>query len=133
MINKGVKIIKHPAQKWRGDVKKTRQTAQRSSKSMEFLNRTWARICKRLRGPEIDCKESIPAAYVARRAGKSNRVFVRARQAVNRFLGSLKGLQIRALCNLSMTGTEWALDSLENIFDRFDTIASLQKFFIDIT
>ncbi len=55
-----------------------------------------ARICKRLRGPGIDSKESIPPAYVARRADTSNRVVVPARQAVNRFLGFLKGLQIRA-------------------------------------
>ncbi len=55
-----------------------------------------ARICKRLRSPGIDSKESIPPAYVARRADTSNRVVVPARQAVNRFLGFLKGLQIRA-------------------------------------
>jgi hypothetical protein len=36
-------------------------------------------------------------AYVAWRAGTTNRVGVPARQARNRFLGSLKGLQIRAL------------------------------------
>ncbi len=41
--------------------------------------------------------ESIPSAYVAWRVGTSNRVAVPARQAGNRFLGSLKGLQIRAL------------------------------------
>jgi hypothetical protein len=41
--------------------------------------------------------ESIPPAYVAWRAGMSNRVVVPACQARNRFLGSLKGLQIRAL------------------------------------
>ncbi len=29
----------------------------------------WAWICKRLRSPKIDCKESIPPAYVAWRAG----------------------------------------------------------------
>jgi hypothetical protein len=37
----------------------------------------------------------IPPAYVAWRAGTKNRVVVPARQAGNRFLGSLKGLQIR--------------------------------------
>ncbi len=37
------------------------------------------------------------AAYVALRAGTPNRVVVPSRQAGNRFLGSLKGLQIRAL------------------------------------
>jgi hypothetical protein len=57
----------------------------------------WARICKRLRSPGIASKESIPLAYVAWRAGTSNRVVVPARRAGNRFLGSLKGLQIRAL------------------------------------
>ncbi len=55
-----------------------------------------ARICKSLRSPEIDSEESIPPAYVARPAGTTNSVVVRARQAGNRFLGSLKGIQIRA-------------------------------------
>jgi hypothetical protein len=41
--------------------------------------------------PGIDFKESIPSAYVAWQAGTSNRVVVPARQAGNRFLGSLKG------------------------------------------
>ena len=58
--------------------------------------RTRARICKRLRRPGIDSEDSIPPAYVAWRAGPTNRVVVQARQAVNRFLGSFKGLQIRA-------------------------------------
>jgi hypothetical protein len=40
--------------------------------------------------------DSIPPAYVAWRAG-CRRVVVPARHAGNRFLGSLKGLQIRAL------------------------------------
>ncbi len=35
-----------------------------------------ARICKRLRGPGIDSKESIPPAYVARQAGTTNRVII---------------------------------------------------------
>ncbi len=55
-----------------------------------------ARICKCLRSPGIDSQVSIPPAYVARRAGTSNMVIVPARQAGNRFLGSLKALQIRA-------------------------------------
>ncbi len=55
------------------------------------------RIFKRLRSQGIDAKELIPPAYVACRAGTSNRVVVPARQAGNPFLGSLKGLQIRAL------------------------------------
>jgi hypothetical protein len=55
-----------------------------------------ARICKRWRSPGIDSRESIPTAYVAWRAGTSNRVVVPARQAWNRFLGFLKGLQTPA-------------------------------------
>jgi hypothetical protein len=55
-----------------------------------------ARICKRLWSPEIESEESIQQAYVAWRAGTTNRVVVPAHQAGNRFLGSLKGLQIRA-------------------------------------
>ena len=54
-----------------------------------------ARICKRVRSLGIDSKESIPPAYEAWRAGTSNRFVVPARQDGNRFLGSLKGLQIR--------------------------------------
>ncbi len=42
-----------------------------------------ARICKRIRSPGIDSKESFQPGYVACRAGSL-------------FLGSLKGLQIRA-------------------------------------
>jgi hypothetical protein len=41
--------------------------------------------------------ESIPPTYEVLRAGTSNWVIVPARQAGNRFLGSLKGLQIPAL------------------------------------
>ncbi len=54
------------------------------------------RICKLLWSPGIDYAESISPAYVAWRAGAKNRVVVPARQVGNRFLGSLKGLQIRA-------------------------------------
>ncbi len=42
-------------------------------------------------------EDSIPPAYVAWRAGTPNRVVVQARQAGNRILGVLKGLQILAL------------------------------------
>jgi hypothetical protein len=56
-----------------------------------------ARNFKRLRNPGIDSKELIQPAYVAWRAGTTNRVVVSARQAGNRFLGSVQGLQIRAL------------------------------------
>ncbi len=55
------------------------------------------RICKRLMSPGIDSKESIPPASVAWQAGTLNRVFGPDRQAGIRFLGSLNGLQIRAL------------------------------------
>jgi hypothetical protein len=58
--------------------------------------KTRGRIWKRLRSPRINSKESIPPAYVALRSGTSNRVVVPARQGENRFLGSLKRLQIRA-------------------------------------
>jgi hypothetical protein len=57
----------------------------------------WARICKRLRSPGIDSDESILPVYVAWRTGTTNRIVVPGRQAGNRFLGSLIGLQIRAL------------------------------------
>ena len=57
----------------------------------------WARICKRLWSPGIDSEESIPPAYVALRAGTTNRVAVSAPHGGNPFLGSLKGLQVRAL------------------------------------
>ncbi len=64
------------------------------------LTKNIARICKRLWSPGIDSEESIPPAYVVWRAGKTNRVVVPAREDGN-FLGSLKGLQIRALnCRL---------------------------------
>ncbi len=53
--------------------------------------------CKHLKRPVIDSEDSIPPAYVAWRASTTNRVVVQARQAGNRFLGSLKGLQIRSL------------------------------------
>ncbi len=45
--------------------------------------------------------ESIPPAYGSMAAGTSNRVVVPARQAGNRFLDSLKGLQIRAQSYIS--------------------------------
>ncbi len=69
-------------------------------KMTELTVETWERICKRLRGPGIDTKELIPPAYVAQQAGPSNRVVVPANQPGNRLLGSLKGLQIRALANI---------------------------------
>ncbi len=57
------------------------------------LSLNWGRMCKRLRSSGIDSKESIPPACLAWRAGASNRVVVPARQAGNRFQGSLKDLQ----------------------------------------
>ncbi len=45
-------------------------------------------------GKGIDTEKSIPLAYVAWRAGTTNRVVVPDRQAGNRFRVSLKGLQI---------------------------------------
>ncbi len=53
-----------------------------------FANVLWS--------PGIDSHESIAPAYVVWRAGTKNRVVVPARQAGNRFLVSLKGLQIPA-------------------------------------
>ncbi len=55
----------------------------------------WALTFKLLRSPRIDSMEL--TAYVAWQAGTSKRVVVPARHAENRFLGFLKGLQIRAL------------------------------------
>ncbi len=62
-----------------------------------------ARICNRLRSPGIDSKASL---YSLGRAGTSNRVVVPVRQAGNRFLGSLKGLQIRAQIPYPVSGVE---------------------------
>ncbi len=54
-------------------------------------------LCSRLWSPEINSEESIPPAYVAWPASTTNRDVVPARQDGNRFMGSLKGLRIRAL------------------------------------
>jgi hypothetical protein len=62
----------------------------------QHKNWSRARISKRLWSPGIDSDGPIPPAYVAWRAGTSNRVVVQACHAGNRFQGSLKGLQIRA-------------------------------------
>ena len=79
---------------------------------------TRARICKRLRSPGIDSKESIPPAYVGWRAGTSNRVVVPALQTGTRFLGSLKGLQIRAgylgWRNRFLGNDSWAPETFTN-------------------
>ncbi len=60
---------------------------ERPKAESEFVNVSGAQ--------ESILRKSIPSAYVAWRTGTSNRVFVPARQAGNRFLGSLKGIQIR--------------------------------------
>jgi hypothetical protein len=77
-----------------------------------------ARICKRLRRPGIASKESIPPAYVGWRAGTSNRVVVPALQTGTRFLGSLKGLQIRAgylgWRNRFLENDSWAPETFTN-------------------
>jgi hypothetical protein len=73
-----------------------RSTGIDSKESIPLADVTRARICKRLWSPGIDSEESISPAYVACRAGSTNRVVVPARQAENRFLGSMKGLQIPA-------------------------------------
>jgi hypothetical protein len=44
-------------------------------------------------------RNRLPPSYVARRAGTKNRVFVLARQAGNRFLGSSYGLQGSGQCS----------------------------------
>jgi hypothetical protein len=62
-------------------------------------------IFKLLRKPGIDSQESTPLAYVAWRAGMSNRVagLTSPPGWGNRFLGSLKGLQIRAQDSVTLT------------------------------
>jgi hypothetical protein len=47
--------------------------------------------------PGIDSEESTPPAYVAWLAGTTNRVIFPVPRLGNRFLGSLKGLQIQTL------------------------------------
>jgi hypothetical protein len=55
------------------------------------------RICKSLRSPGINSEEAISPTYAAWQADTTNRLVISARQAGNRFLGSIKGLQIQAL------------------------------------
>ncbi len=74
--------------------------SQTKSRQVILLLSCRARICKRFRSPGIDSVESILPAYVAWRAGTSNRVVALARRAGNRFLVSLKGLHIRAQISL---------------------------------
>jgi hypothetical protein len=81
---------------------------------------TRARICKCLRIPGIDSQESILPAYVAWRAGTSNRVVVPARQAGNRFLGSLKvykfGLRQTFNCKILKMQPNFYVDIYLEIF-----------------
>ncbi len=55
-----------------------------------------ALICKWLRVPEINSEELIVPTYVAWRSIPTNWVVLLAQMAGYQFLGSLKGLQIRA-------------------------------------
>ncbi len=55
-----------------------------------------ALICKWLRIPETNSEESILPTYVAWRSNPTNWVVLLAQLAGYQFLGSLKGLQIRA-------------------------------------
>ncbi len=64
---------------------------------MGVVVKTRARICKRLGSPGFDSEESIQPGYVVWQAGTTNRGVVPSRPARNRFLDSLKGLQIQAL------------------------------------
>jgi hypothetical protein len=68
---------------------------------MDVAVKPRARICKRLGSPGIDSGESIPPAYVAWQVGTTNWGVVPSRQARNRFLDSLKGLQIQALMSVA--------------------------------
>jgi hypothetical protein len=70
------------------DQKKNKLGIGNLKKDREPENKGRAQIRKRLRSPGIDSKESIPPAYVAWRAGTSNRVAVPDRQARNRLLAS---------------------------------------------
>jgi hypothetical protein len=65
--------------------------------NFSWITRNKGSIIKLLRSPGIDSNELIPPTYEARQAGTKNRVVVLARQDGNRFLSSLKDLQIRAL------------------------------------
>jgi hypothetical protein len=59
-----------------------------------------ARICKRLRNPGINSKESLPPAYVARPAGTTNRVILTYRQGTCRLEESIPWNQF--LCSLKV-------------------------------
>jgi hypothetical protein len=69
-----------------------------------------ASICKCLRSPGIDSKESIPPAYVAWRAGTSNRVVVPARPGWESIPGLLK-----RFTNSGSGYLGWRINSSESI------------------
>jgi hypothetical protein len=84
--------------------------------SVSHQNR--AHICKCFRRPGIDSEDSIPPAHVAWRAVTTNRVVVLAGQAGNQFLGSLKGLQIRAQIRFQIcTADKQNIESLSSCTD----------------
>jgi hypothetical protein len=64
---------------------------------LELSQYTEPVFVKRLWNPEIDSEKSIQLAFIAWLAGTTNSVGIPSRQPGNRFLGSLKGPQIRAL------------------------------------
>jgi hypothetical protein len=67
----------------------------------------------------IDSEESILLASVAQRAGKTNRVVIPARQAGNRFLGSLNGPQIRAQIRVSIIGVLYPTTTSSSVAPSF--------------
>ncbi len=72
---------------------RTSKDRRKVGKRVLDILKAWAHIYKRLRSPEID------SANLCSMVGRydKKKVVVPARQARNRLLGSLKGLQIRAL------------------------------------
>jgi hypothetical protein len=58
--------------------------------------------------------DSASLQYVTWRAGTTNRVVVTGRQDGNRFLGSLKGLQIRSRSPVSKMQGVWGILDEEN-------------------
>jgi hypothetical protein len=61
--------------------------------------------------------------YVAWRAGTTNSVVIPSRQPENRFLGALKGLQIRALPASLSVHTEMYFDAYD--IDHFSVLSAL--------
>jgi hypothetical protein len=75
------------------------------------------RFYKRLRSPGIDSKEAI------RQPMKPNRFVLPARQAGNQFLGSLKGLQIRALGSLQYYINKIKVICFNSILSKVNSLA----------